>query len=174
MLVVQWRRPDTTKPPEEPNFTLALEEARRGFDQLMSEFHRIRDRAASSLSVGGLSAAFLGGLALRGKDAPLTVWTFLAVVAFVALAATTLYVFWPRSLLSTINPTTLIEWATGDKESGRAPLTLPWQTMFLARQIGRGRLHNQTSVRKMGTAYTIGLVALGLEVIFLLGDLASR
>ena len=47
----------------EPSCTLALEEARRGFDQLAGEVTAIRDRAVTTLGMGGLAASFLGGVA---------------------------------------------------------------------------------------------------------------
>ncbi|NHC24124.1 hypothetical protein G6553_13205 [Nocardioides sp. IC4_145] len=48
----------------EPSYTLALEEARRGFDQLAGEVSDVRGRSVSLLGMGGLAASFLGGLTL--------------------------------------------------------------------------------------------------------------
>lgn len=157
-----------------PSFALALEEARRGFDGLNDEFARVRARAASTLSIGGLSATFLGGLALRDKEAALSLWTGLAVVAFVALAATNVYVLWPRMMYSAIDPEKLIGWALGDADGGTARMKEGWQTMYLARAIGEGYNRNLPRVRLLGKAYTWGIAALTLEISFLIADLATR
>jgi hypothetical protein len=157
-----------------PSFTLALEEARRGFDELNEEFARIRARTALTLSLGGLSATFLGGLALRDKEATLSVWTALAVVAFVGLAGINVYVLWPRKMWSTIDPAKLIGWALGDTAQGVARMKEGWQTMYLAKHIGEGYDRNLPTVRRLGKAYTWGIVALTLEIFFLIADLATR
>jgi hypothetical protein len=60
--------------PEEPDasaYAVALEEGRRAIDQQREDFKTARDRASGLLTIAAAAAAFLGGLALRDKAAPL-------------------------------------------------------------------------------------------------------
>ncbi len=87
----------------EPSYSLALEEGRRGFDQLAGEIDVLRNRAVSTLGMGGLAASFLGGLAIR-DGAAVTCWTWLAVSAFVVLAVMCVATLWPRRFHITQTP----------------------------------------------------------------------
>ena len=157
-----------------PDFTLALEEARRGFDELNQELARIRTRAASALSAGSLSAAFLGGLTLRNPTDALSPWTFLAIAAFVLLALSNAVVLWPRSVWASVDPEKLISWALGDQATGRQPMTRVAMDMYLARFMGRKYNENSRTVTTLSWVYSAGVVALSLEIGFLIADLLSR
>jgi hypothetical protein len=52
------------------------------------------------VSVGGLAAAFIGGLAVR-DNAPLSVWTAVGILAFAALLAVAVFALWPRKFVFT-------------------------------------------------------------------------
>jgi hypothetical protein len=112
---VEYRITPVTDTPE-PSYILALEEARRGFDQLAGEIDVIRNRAVSTLGMGGLAASLLGGLSIRdGVD--LTGWTGAAVAAFVVLAALCVATLWPRRFHVTLHPGELVAWVEEDKGS---------------------------------------------------------
>jgi hypothetical protein len=157
-----------------PDFTLALEEARRGFDQLTAELAAVRQRAASAISIGSVSAAFVGGLALRDKGASPSVWTGLAVLAFALVVASGLKVLWPRRFWTAVDAPTLIGWAMGTNTIDGEPLTPEWMTMYLAQSIDQKYEENKPIVDRLAVWYSMGLVALVLEVIFLIVDLATR
>lgn len=101
----------------EPSYTLALEEARRGFDQLAGEVSDVRNRSVSLLGMGGLAASFLGGLTLR-NGAPVTAWTWVAVAAFVVLAALCAVVLWRRHFHVSQDPAVLVQWLSTTEPAG--------------------------------------------------------
>jgi hypothetical protein len=78
-------------------YTLALDEARRALDRQADEVSSIRARTTAFVSVGGLAAAFVGGLAVR-DDASLTVWAALGAILLALLLGVAVAPPWPRNL----------------------------------------------------------------------------
>ncbi|WP_147414475.1 hypothetical protein [Rhodococcus rhodochrous] len=91
------------------SYAIALEEARRSFDRLADEVTVVRDRIVSTLGMGGLAAAFVGGLAIR-DGAKVSGWTWTAVTAFALLATLTAVALWPRRFHVSQSPEVLVGW----------------------------------------------------------------
>lgn len=151
----------------EPNYSLALEEARRGFDELNAEVSVIRDRCVSILGMGGLAASFLGGLAIR-DGADVSRWTWLAVIAFVALAGLCTFVLWPRRIYLTMHPGELVAWAEEDHASTST------MQRDLALWLGKAYDDNRPTVDRLSRLYTLAAMAFLVEIAALIYDLMSR
>jgi hypothetical protein len=151
----------------EPSYTLALEEARRGFDQLAQEVSVVRDRAVSTLGMGGLAASFLGGLAIR-DGAEVTVWTWVAVGSFMALACLCVTVLWPRRFHVSQDPAELVLWAEHYGAShGR-------MERDLALWLGKKYDDNRTRIDRVGQLQSVASIAFLVEVVALFVDLLTR
>jgi len=153
--------------PPEGTYALALEEARRGFDQLAAEVSVVRDRAGSILGMGGLAASFLGGLSIR-DGADVSVWTWLAVIAFVALAVLCVIVLWPRRFHVSQHPGELVAWAEEDGAS------VADMERDLALWLGKKYDENRPIVDWLSLMYSAASVAFLLEIVALILDLMSR
>lgn len=151
---------------EPSRYTLALDEARRAVDQQSSDLAHIRNRTTTLVAVGGLAAAFIGGLAIR-NDAPLTVWTYLGVGAFAGLLAVTTFVLWPRKFEFGQQGDHLVEWADEGDDFARMNRDL---ALHLAGQCGR----NETKLLQLHHAHSFGLALLLIEIVSLLVDLRGR
>lgn len=151
----------------EPTYTLALEEARRGFDQLAGEVSEVRNRAIATLGMGGLAASFLGGLTLR-KGAPVTGWTWLAVAAFVALAVLCATVLFRRRFHFSQHPKVMVQWAEhyGARHSE--------MERDLALWLGKQYDENRGSVDRLGLLLSFATLAFLIEIAALLIDLVRR
>jgi hypothetical protein len=84
-------------PVDAHRYTLALDEARRALDRQADEVSSIRARTTAFVSVGGLAAAFVGGLAVR-NDASLTLWAALGAILLALLLGVAVAPPWPRNL----------------------------------------------------------------------------
>ena len=163
MSVVDYRMAAMTQSPE-PSYTLALEEARRGFDQLAAEVSDVRNRAVSLLGMGGLAASFLGGLTLRDEEA-VTGWAWLAIAAFVVLAVICAMVFWRRRVHVSQHPTVLVQW-TEHHGASRDEMERD-----LALWLGKKYDDNRVSVDRLGRLLGAATVAFLIEIVALLLDL---
>jgi len=101
--------------PEEPEpdadaYAVALEEGRRAIDQQRDDLKSVRDRATALLSVAGIAAAFLGGLARRDSKAPLAYLTIVAAAAFVAIAFIVARILWWKKVTFAQDPKQILSW----------------------------------------------------------------
>lgn len=151
----------------EPSYTLALEEARRGFDQLAGEVSDVRNRSVSLLGMGGLAASFLGGLTLR-DGAPVTVWTWVAVAGFVVLAVLCAMVLWRRRFHVSQSPAVLVQWVEHHGAS-RSEMERD-----LALWLGRKYDENRVSVDRLGRLLSVASIAFLIEIAALIIDLVRR
>ncbi|KHL19557.1 hypothetical protein CLV56_3672 [Mumia flava] len=143
-------------------YSIALDEGRRGLDSQIDDLKGTRDRATAFLGVAGVAAAFLGGL--RG-DRPLGVATWVAVLAFLLVAAFTVMTLWPREMTVVQRPTTIVGWAddeTNSTDDMERDLALHMSGHFDTNERTLDRLHKVTA---------LGAVALLVEVTALVFDL---
>jgi MFS family permease len=160
---------DEVEPPAEPEpvYTLALVEARRGFDALVGELDIVRGRALSIIGMGGLAAAFLGGLNVS-TNGHLTGWTWAAVVSFMATALLCVYVLLPKRLTLTMEPSALVAWAEGPNPSQASmerSLTLWLESKYEA---------NRPAVDRLLNIVALACLTFLVEVGALVVDLARR
>lgn len=149
---------------EPRDYALAVEEARRGADGQADALKSLRGQATTLVTIGGLSATFLGGL---GNGGNFTAWTALAIAAFVVLVALAVIVSWPFGFYTSQQPSVLVQWAEGgaSTEQQQRDLALHMERQY---QTNEGRLGWRRRL------YCAALVALPLELVFLLIDLRGR
>jgi hypothetical protein len=88
-------------------YKVAYEEAVRALSEQQAIIDSFRSRAGLLFSSAAIAASFLGSQALRGGNASLASW--LALLCFVAVAAASLAILWPRKWEGKANPRDLIE-----------------------------------------------------------------
>ena len=153
-----------TIPHVESKFGLALEEARRGADSQAAALGGLRAQATTLVTVGGLSATILGGIARGGH---FTAWTILAVAAFVVLVALSVAVSRPMDTYTSQHPSVLVEWA----ESGASA---DEQERDLALHMENQYDENEARLNGRRRLYSAALVALPIELLFMLIDLRGK
>jgi hypothetical protein len=102
--------PVADEPVAEPDLTLALEEARRGFDSLEKHLADIRNRSQQIVGIGALAASIVGGPAALGPDKKLGVWGIVALGVFAVIVIICLCIWWPRKLWVSQDPAILVTW----------------------------------------------------------------
>lgn len=152
---------------DEPDYSLALEEARRGFDTLVSEIDLVRGRALSVIGMGGLAASFLGGLNI-GTNGDITWLTILAVIAFVAMSALCVAMLLPRRVHLTQRPSALVAWA--ETES----VTTADMERDLALWLENKYDENRPALDRLLWLATLASVSFLVEVAALVTDLIAR
>jgi hypothetical protein len=88
-------------------YKVAYDEAVRALSEQQAVIESFRTRAGLLFSSAAIAASFLGSQALRGGDPSLASW--LALLCFVAVAAASLAILWPRRWEGKANPRDLIE-----------------------------------------------------------------
>lgn len=88
----------------EPDYSLALEEARREFAGLDAQLQAIRDRAGQVLGIGVVALTVTGGVAALEGGQPVR-WAVGAGCVLVAVVAgVCAFVWWPRQFRSAVVP----------------------------------------------------------------------
>jgi hypothetical protein len=88
-------------------YKVAYDEAVRALSEQQGIIESFRTRAGVLFSAAAITASFLGASALRGGNASLASW--LALFCFVAVAATSLAILWPRKWERAASPRDVIE-----------------------------------------------------------------
>jgi hypothetical protein len=88
-------------------YKVAYDEAVRALSEQQAAIESVRSRAGLLLSAAAVTTSFLGAQALQGGDSSL--FSGLALLGFVAVAATSLAILWPRSWESTANSRRVLE-----------------------------------------------------------------
>lgn len=149
-------------------YQLALEEARRGATQQWADLASMRGYALSVLGVAGLAASFLGGLAIR-DGTEVSIFTWCAIVAFVAVAVLCVTVLWPRQFITTENPQVIIKrWvdeSSADNQTQSRALAL-----FMAEHYDS----NARTLNKLMRFYCAAIIALLIQILCLIVDLIGR
>lgn len=149
-----------------PDYSLALVEARRGFDALAAEVAALRDRSAKVLGVGGLATSVVGGLSARADRA--LVWQgYAALGSFMAVVVLSLLILWPRRFRLSQDPRVLVEWAEMDE------MTTERMERSLALHMANHYEENRHKLNWLGTLYCWSVIVLVLQLGFLLAGLGS-
>lgn len=142
----------------QPDYTLALEEARRSFDALSDELPALRTRTTQVLGLAGLAASFIGGLALR-TDRGMNTWGWVAIAAFVVTAGLCAALLWPRRLYGPPDPAKLVEWAE------RSDTTMADMTRDLALHYSEKYDLNRDRLDRLSTIFCCVVIATCVEVV---------
>ena len=145
---------------DDPDYTLALEEARRNFDSQARQLADHRKRAVDLVGIGGLAATFIGGLSASKQDG-LNIWHIVALCAFVFVVATAMYISWPRILMASQDPATLVDWAEM-RAIGRQLMTRD-----LALRLDEHYEANKVIIEDMTNGFCVAIGLLAVEIICL-------
>jgi hypothetical protein len=149
------------------DYSLALEEARREFDSVNAAVENIRGRSMSLLTIGGLAASVIGGLAVRGDD-PISPTMKVGAVLFGLTAVCCLAVLLPRAQWVGQDPRILIDWVDIHGASKEQ------MDRELARVMGEQISANEQSLRWFHDVFRAGTLFLVLEIACLLVSLGGR
>lgn len=148
----------------EPAFHLMLEEARRSIDRQSERVQHARERAVSLVGFGSLVAAALGLV-----DADRLGWTGgVAVVAFVCVAGSALYVLYPREFYFELSARRMNQWL---KEPDTRRLGPSYMIYSVATRHDEHHAMNHLKLRRMFRAIEIGVAALSVETVALVARL---
>lgn len=150
----------------DPDFSLALEEARRSFDALADELPALRNRAAQLLGVSGLAASFLGGLVRVPSGQPIGAWGWAAVIAFVVTVGLCLRLLLPVWLHRGPTPSRLVAWA----EEGDS---LAEMQRNLALHMQKKYAENRITLDRLSRRYSVAVIGLVVEVAAFVVDVWS-
>lgn len=81
--------------PDDSLYKVAYAEAVRVLSEQQAAIESVRGRAGLLLSAAAVTTSFLGSQAMQGDDPGICFW--LALLSFVAVAATSLAILWPRN-----------------------------------------------------------------------------
>jgi hypothetical protein len=145
--------------PRADGYAIALEEARRALDEQERAVAQLSTRAGLLISAAAVVTSLLGGPILaRGA---LDVASWVAIAAFVGVAAAVLAILSPRRDWEfALHPALLI----GDYVERTPPAPVPLQRE-LALSIGVSITRNQRALDRMMTTFNIGSVLLAIEIL---------
>ncbi|MEA2449699.1 MAG: hypothetical protein QOG63_1631 [Thermoleophilaceae bacterium] len=150
----------------EAGYRLAYDEVVRALSQQAAALDGLRNRAGLLLSAASVATSFLGGTALERGD--LSVFTWLAVAAFLGHGVAVLHVVWPRDEPEWhLRPSYVIEFV----EAGRAAPSGPLREAALQLEA----IHHEARqmVDSLGVALRIATSLLSVEVAAWVMDLAT-
>jgi hypothetical protein len=149
-------------------FVIILDEARRALDRQEAAVAELRERAATLLSAGAISAAFLGGLVFT-KEHHAGAWAWTSVVSFALLGCAVAAVLWPRRWHFVSNPEKMVETYV------TKPPTMDIDQMrwHLAGGMHRRYLHNERKRRWMRWEVEAAVLLTVVEVGAFLVELAD-
>jgi len=139
-------------------YKVAYDEAVRALSEQQAAIDSFRNRAGLLLSAGAVTTSFLGAQALAsGSSNP---FSWLALISFVAVAATSLAVLWPRNWDAAANPRDVIK---GYIESPE-PVSIEELHRELALYMRGSYLDNREGLRRLIVLFQVASVLLAVEV----------
>lgn len=160
-----WRSRREESVEADERLALVLEQAQRAITQQQHDLDNLRARAGTLVAAASLVSGFLGAETLRDSSLPAPALVCL-VVALVALAVALLaagYILHPRVWMWGIDVWALLRDYVEPAEQAPASLDelrrdLAW---FMQRDVNR----NNAQLTKLFRALTIGISAIGVEVV---------
>jgi hypothetical protein len=149
--------------------SLAYRESERAIDTQIQAFDELRSRTGLLLAAIAVTASFLGGAALDPENG-LGGYGVAALVAFGAGIGACLYILWPRrdAWLFVMSAKVLLEdWRDEDRLDARA------MQRFIAEKKEENYDANEDKMRSLYAAFRVGSLAIGVEVILWILELAN-
>jgi hypothetical protein len=148
-------------------YKVAYDEAVRALSEQQATIESVRSRAGLLLSAAAVTTSFLGAQALQDGSSGFCSW--LALLSFVAVAATSLAILWPRSWESTANSRKVLESCIESVEEVRIEdlyrdLSLRMQVSFSA---------NHQGLNELAALFQAGSGLLTIEVVLWVAAIAS-
>jgi hypothetical protein len=151
---------------------IAFEAAKSGLERQDQALDNLRSRAATLLAAAAIVTSFLGAQALRDPRGLKGVenWEWVAIGAFVALAAAVILILLPwRNWVFGMNAAILIR----DYVDPDPPRTLEWTQRNLALHLRKHFKRNKRRIDRLYWAFRFGCLFLTLEVVAWIIDLAE-
>jgi hypothetical protein len=145
--------------PAEQLYKVAYDEAVRALSEQQQAIDSVRARAGLLFSAAAVTTSFLGAEALRGGDLNLASWS--ALISFVAVAAASLAVLWPRKWDVMATPRDVI--GTYIESAEPAPTGGLYRELSL--HMHGSYLENGKGLRKLIVFLQIASVSLTFEVV---------
>lgn len=149
-------------------YKVAYDEAVRALSEQHAAIDNLRARAGLLLSAAAITTSFLGAQALRGGGLDLASW--LALLSFLAMAAASLAILWPRRWQSVANPREVIETYVESTEAK----TLVDLYRDLSLHMSQSYLENQEELEQLALFLRSGSGFLTLEVFLWVIAIAIR
>lgn len=145
--------------PDDALYKVAYDEAVRALSEQQAVVDSLRSRAGVVFSAAAITTSFLGARALHGAD--WTPFSWLALVAFVGVAATFLAVLWPRQWEYAADPHVVIATYIESSE------TVAMEDLHreLSFQMHRSYLKNCEEQEKLIVFFQISNVLFALELV---------
>lgn len=155
--------------PDAALYKVAYDEAVRALTEQQAAIESVRSRAGLLLSAAAVTTSFLGAQALRSGGSHL--FSGFALCGFVAVAATSLAILWPRRWESTANPRSVVKGFIESADAIRPEdlhrdLSLHMHSSYLVNHRGLQELHllfqAASSFLTVEVVLWIGAIALDL------------
>ncbi len=148
-------------------YKVAYDEAVRALSEQQAVIDSFRNRAGLLLSAAAVTTSFLGAQALRSGD--LSLFSGLALMSFVGVAAASLAILWPQRWELTANPREVIS-AHVD-----SPVAAPVEDLHreLSALMSASFLENRKGLRKLVVYFQVASVLLIAEVALWISAIAS-
>lgn len=153
--------------PTDALYKVAYDEAVRALSEQQAAIESVRSRAGLMLSAAAVTTSFLGAQALQGGSSGFCSW--LALLSFVAVAATSLAILWPRRWESTANPRRVVK---GFIESAEA-IRLEDLHRDLSFHMHGSYLVNHQGLQELSLLFQAASGLLTLEVVLWIAAIAS-
>jgi hypothetical protein len=140
-------------------YKVAYDEAVRALSEQQQVIDSFHARAGLLLSAAALTASFLGAEAVGGGDLNFASWA--ALLCFVAVAAASLAVLWPREWDLTASPRAVVDTYVESPE----PASIEDLHRELSLHMHDSYLRNRVELRKLIVFLQVASVSLALEVL---------
>jgi len=153
---------------EDALYKVAYDEAVRALSEQQAAIESVRARAGLLFSAAAVTTSFLGAQALQGGKSSSFSW--LALLCFVALAATSLAILWPRSWEFAVSPRKVLNRYVGLAVSVRSTelyreLSLHMHGSFLV---------NHQGLKELSLLFQVASALLTTEVVLWIAAIASN
>lgn len=147
-------------------YKVAYDEAVRTLSEQQAAIDSFRSRAGLLLSAAAVTTSFLGAQAMQAHSAKFASW--MALVSFVAVAATSLAILWPRRWEFTASPRDVIE---GYIESSE-PIRVEILYRDLSLRMHRSYLENHRGLERLAVSFQAASGLLTIEVVLWIAAIA--
>jgi hypothetical protein len=148
-------------------YKVAYDEAVRALSEQQAIVESFRARAGLLLSVAAITTSFLGAQAFRAAHRSAFAW--LALLAFLAMAAISLAILWPRDWDVTANPRDVLE-ASIESEK---PASIAELHRDLSLHMHASYLENRQGLEQLALLFELAGASVAVEVVLWIAAIAS-
>lgn len=148
-------------------YKVAYDEAVRTLSEQQAAIESLHGRAGLLLSAAVVTTSFLGSQAMQGCNSSLFSW--MALLGFVAVAATSLAILWPRKWEFTASPRDVIESRIESSEI----IEIKDLYRDLSLRMHESSLENHRGLKQLSAAFQAASAVLTIEVVLWIAAIAS-